>query len=152
MSTAPELPDLHIDERDDVVDDGEPSTTSRIVTAVITLVLGAVYGTVGTVAHTLTVTPFGILIPYGLILGLIGTLALLVGLRLVIAERLPSVAAGIGLVGTVALFSFSSPGGSILISQGLPGLIWLFGVPLIAAVVLAWPRVPQRSLVAERSA
>ncbi|QPZ40213.1 hypothetical protein HCR76_06180 [Paramicrobacterium chengjingii] len=119
---------------------------SRIVTAVITLVLGAVYGTVGTVAHTLSVKPLGIPIPYGLVLGLIGTLALLIGLRLVITERLPSVAAGVGLVGTVALFSFSSPGGSILISQGLPGLIWLFGVPLIAAVVLAWPRVPQRSI------
>lgn len=140
------MPDLESTDREDALDDGEPSAISRIVTAVITLVLGAVYGTVGTVAHTLTVKPLGISLPYGLVLGLIGTLALLIGLRLVIAERLPSVAAGVGLVGTVALFSFSSPGGSILISQGLPGLIWLFGVPLIAAVVLAWPRVPQRSI------
>lgn len=145
VSTEPqwEIPDNA--ETPDAAMRDEPSTASRIITAVITLVLGVVYGTVGTVAHTLSVSPFGFPLPYGLVLGLLGVLALLVGLRLVIAERMPSVAAGIGVVGIVALFSFSSPGGSVLITQGVVGLVWLFGVPLLAAVVLAWPRLPERS-------
>ncbi|GAB2512466.1 hypothetical protein [Paramicrobacterium agarici] len=146
MSTAPEWqhPDAHDDA--DAPVGGEPSTLSRIVTALITLVLGVVYGIVGTVGHTLTLTPLGITIPYGLVLGLIGVLALLLGLRLVIAERLPSIAAGIGIVGIVALFSLPSPGGSVLITQSVLGLVWLFGVPLVAAIVLAWPRLPERNL------
>ncbi len=123
----------------------QPSPVSRGVTAAITFVLGAVYGTVGTVTHTLTFSLFGVPVPHGLVLGLIGLLALLVGLRLVVSERLPAVTAGVAAVAMVVLFSFQSPGGSVLITQGILGMIWLFGVPLIVAAVLAWPRLPARS-------
>lgn len=123
----------------------EPSLSARIGSGLLTFVLGVVYGTVGTVAHPLSVVVLGVPVPYGLVLALIGALALLLGLRLVLEERTAVFTSALGLVGTVVLFSFKSAGGSVLIAQGLVGMIWLFAVPLIAALVLAWPRMPQQS-------
>ncbi|WP_143034075.1 hypothetical protein [Paramicrobacterium humi] len=119
-----------------------PGAGQRVGTAVLTFVLGLVYGTVGTVAHPAKVTLLGVPIPYGLVLALLGVLALLLGLRLVLADRLPVLSAAVGLVGIVVLFSFRSVGGSVLIAQGIVGMVWLFVVPLVAALVLAWPRMP----------
>lgn len=124
--------------------DDRPSVASRIVSVVLALIVGVVYGTVGTVAHPLSITIASIVIPWGLVLSLVGVSALLVGFRLVLGERLAVIAAAVGIVGIVALFSLESTGGSVLIQQGVSGLVWVLGPALIAALVIFFPSLPAR--------
>lgn len=127
--------------------EGGSSTLARAVGAVLSLLVGAIYGAVGTVAHTNTLRIAGAEIPFGLVLALIGALALLVGFRLVFDDRLPVLCTAAGMVGIIALFSIASRGGSVLIPQGVPGLVWTVVPVLIATVVVAWPKLPPRPLV-----
>ena len=62
---------------------------SRIVSAILLVLAGAVFGAIGTIAHQYSVT-WGIPIPLGLIGSLLAFTALLVGLRLLGHSRLPA--------------------------------------------------------------
>lgn len=133
------------DDREMDDEDLRPSVGSRIVSVVLALVVGLVYGAVGTVAHPLSVTVLSVTIPWGLIVSLIGVLALFVGFRLVLGERLAVIAAAVGVVGIVALFSLESAGGSVLIQEGTPGLVWVLAPALLGALVVFWPSLPTRT-------
>jgi hypothetical protein len=133
------------------VNDAEPTTDrndggtgARITGAVLSLLVGAIYGTVGTVAHQNVVRIGEAALPVGLVLALVGALALLVGFRLLFTSRLSVLCAAIGLVGMIALFSIASAGGSVLIPEGVTGLVWTVVPVLLATVVVAWPRMPHR--------
>jgi hypothetical protein len=115
------------------------------VTFVLGLLVGVVYGAVGTVAHPLAVSIGSLSLPYGLVVGLVGVLGLFVGFRLVVGGRLAAVGAAVGVVGIVSLFSLESIGGSILIREGLAGSVWLVGPALLGALVIAWPSLPARA-------
>jgi hypothetical protein len=117
---------------------------SRLPGALLSLLVGAIYGTVGTVAHQNVLRLGEAAIPVGLVFALIGSLGLLVGFRLLFNDRVPVLFAAIGMVGMIALFSVASAGGSILIPQGVAGLVWTVAPVLVATVVIAWPRIPQR--------
>lgn len=120
---------------------GEEITAGgRVFGWVLALVIGAIFGTVGTVAHQITVTIFGAALPVGLVLGLIGMAALFVGVRLLLEDRVATVLSAVGVVGMIVLFSFRSAGGSVLIPQGLTGIVWSVVPALIAVVVISWPR------------
>jgi hypothetical protein len=123
-------------------EDARPSAASRAVSIVLAFVVGVVYGAVGTVAHPLSITIASVTVPWGLILAVVGVLALFVGFRLVLGERLAVVAAAVGVVGIVALFSLESAGGSVLIPQSSTGLIWVLAPALLAALVIFWPSLP----------
>ena len=125
--------------------DGKTPAGPRIAAAALSLVVGAIYGAVGTVAHQDVVRIGDLSLPVALVLALLGALALLVGFRLLFADRLAVLCVALGMVGTIALFSIASAGGSVLIPQGVPGLVWTVGPVLLATVVVAWPRMPQRS-------
>lgn len=124
---------------------------SRIVSAVLLVLAGAVFGAIGTVAHQLTVT-WGVTVPLGLIVALLAYTALLVGLRLLGQSRLPALLAALGAIAVVLLFTQQSAGGSVLIPNNLLGQVWLVGPILIAAVVIAWPDVRGRRTSASTSA
>jgi len=124
---------------------------SRIVSAVLLVLAGAVFGAIGTVAHQLTVT-WGVTVPLGLIGALLAYTALLVGLRLLGQSRLPALLAALGAIAVVLLFTQQSAGGSVLIPNNLLGQVWLVGPILIAAVVIAWPDVRGRRTSASTSA
>lgn len=113
---------------------------SRIVSAVLLVLAGAVFGAIGTVAHQVTVT-WGVPLPLGLIGALLAYTALLVGLRLLGHSRLPALLAALGGIAVVLLFTQQSAGGSVLIPNNLLGQVWLVAPILIAAVVIAWPDV-----------
>lgn len=130
--------------------DGGPSHGPRIGGAVFSILIGAIYGTIGTVAHQNIVRVGEAALPVGLVLALVGALALLIGFRLLFEDRLPVLCAAVGMVGMIALFSVASAGGSILIPQGVPGLVWTVVPVLMATVVVAWPRMPQRPLPERR--
>lgn len=123
---------------------------SRIVSAVLLVLAGAVFGAIGTVAHQLTVT-WGVPVPLGLLGSLLAFTALLVGLRLLGHSRLPALLAALGAIAVVLLFTQQSAGGSVLIPNNLLGQIWLVAPILIAAVVVAWPDVRGRRTAATAS-
>ena len=127
-----------------------PSAGSRALSCVLALLVGAVFGAVGTVAHQSTLNLGMFRLPFGLPLALLGVIALLVGFRLLFVDRLIVLLAAIGVVGVIALFSIPSPGGAVLIPQGLAGIVWTIGPVLLATVVVAWPRLPDRSATPDR--
>ncbi len=111
---------------------------SRIVSAVLLVLAGALFGVIGTIAHQTTVT-WGVPIPLGLIGALAAYAALLIGLRLLGHSRVPALLAALGAIAAILLFTQQSAGGSVLIPNNLAGQIWLVGPIVIAAIVLAWP-------------
>lgn len=126
-------------------DDLPPSTPlARLLAAAAALLVGAVFGLLGTIAHQ-SVLRFGpVTIPIGLILALVAVSALLVGLRLVLGDRMVVLACAIGTLGTIFLLSLRSTGGSVLVPAGLPGTLWTIVPALVATFVLAWPKLPAK--------
>jgi hypothetical protein len=116
---------------------------ARIGTWIIALLVGAVYGVAGTIAHAYTLGWF----PLGLLLALIGSGALVLAVRALTADRWAALASGIGLVLTVVLFSGRGPGGSIVVPDGTLdmlgpvnlGVVWTFALPVLVAVIVLWP-------------
>lgn len=121
-----------------------PSTANRIGAAVLGFVVGVIFAGMGTVAHQSTAQLGPLEIPWGLILGLLGITALLVGLRLVLHDRVTVLFTALGMLLTIFVLSLRSTGGSVLIPEGALGLAWTMGPAIIAAIVIAWPRLPAR--------
>jgi hypothetical protein len=115
----------------------------RVITWIVAFVAGAVYGVAGTIAHAYRIGP----VPIGLILALIGSGALLVAIRLLTRDRWAALACGLGLLIAILVFSGPGPGGSVIVPSGKLdqlgpvnlGMVWTIAVPLMAAVVVAWP-------------
>lgn len=121
------------------------------MTWILALAVGLVYGVAGTVAQAFLLGP----IPLGLLLAVIGVTALLIAMRLLTADRWAALAAGLGVMVAALVFSGAGPGGSVIVpappaGEFSPGLVWTIAVPLIVAVVVAWPDLsrlpsPERS-------
>ncbi|MCU1635152.1 MAG: hypothetical protein JWQ68_391, partial [Cryobacterium sp.] len=120
------------------------AASTRLITAGVGLAAGALIGVLGTVAHQSTLAIGEAVLPAGLILALAAAAALLVGLRLVLHDRFIVLACAMGMLGVIFLLSLRSVGGSVLIPEGLPGLAWTTVPTLVAALVVAWPRLPAR--------
>ncbi|HEU4807391.1 MAG TPA: PIG-L family deacetylase, partial [Homoserinimonas sp.] len=151
LSSGPSIP-IPVEESYRRVDGSEPdppfhqqSLPARAVACAVALVLGLGVGLLGTVTHPSTTTVAGVSIPAGLIAAMIVVVAMMVGLRLVFGSRAPATFAALGLVTVLLVFAQAGPGGSVLIPANLPGYVWTFGVPLIAALVIVWPRLPPRA-------
>jgi hypothetical protein len=119
------------------------SLGSRLVGYLLALVVGAAYGAIGTVAHVNSISVFGVSVPLGLMIAVIGAGALLIGLRLVFDDRIAALCAAVGMVGMIALFTLPSAGGTVLI-PGIVGVVWTLTTVLIATLVAVWPKLPPR--------
>lgn len=106
--------------------------------------MGLLVGSVTTVVHQNMVTIAGVDIPWGLVLSVIAVTGFLIGLRIVVQDRLVVLFAALGIVGMVFLLSQRSTGGSVLIPNNLWGSIWAIAPTLIATVIVAWPKLPER--------
>ena len=111
------------------------SVPIRNVTWIVALVVGAVYGLAGTIAHTFTVGWF----PLGLILAIIGSAALLLAVRLLTSDRWATLATGIGMMVATLLFSGRGPGGSVIVPDSSLGIVWTISVPILIAIVVGLP-------------
>lgn len=120
-----------------------PAST-RLLLSAGGFVMGLLVGSITTVVHQSVVTVAGIDVPWGLILGLIVVIGFLVGLRIVAEDRLVVLCAALGLVGMVFLLSLESTGGSVLVPNNTWGTIWAIAPTLIATIVVAWPKLPER--------
>jgi N-acetyl-1-D-myo-inositol-2-amino-2-deoxy-alpha-D-glucopyranoside deacetylase len=108
---------------------------TKVATCVLAFFVGGVIGAVGTANHQIAFATVSLLISAGL----------LVGLRLLFGTRTVAAFAALGLLLVVGAFSLNGPGGSVLIQANAAGLIWTYALPLIALVVLAWPRARRHS-------
>ncbi|GAA1470212.1 DUF6113 family protein [Microbacterium thalassium] len=111
------------------------SSWARFATWAVSLIVGAVYGVAGTIAHSYEIGWF----PLGLILAAIGCAALLMAVRLLAADRWAALAAGLGMMGTTLMFSGEGPGGSVVVPQNTIAMVWTLLVPLLVVVTVAWP-------------
>ena len=115
---------------------------ARIVTWILALGAGAVFGVAGTITHAYRAGS----IPIGLALACVGCAALLVAVRLLIEDRGAVWSCGLGMIGAMALFSGRGPGGSVVVPQAAEGefpygIAWMGLLTLIVVIVAAWPRI-----------
>lgn len=108
---------------------------------ILAIAAGATVGALGTVNHQ-----FGLLVgeePWaiGVVLSLLLAGLLLAGLRLVTRGRWLALLAGGAMVAVVALMATLSPGGSVLVPNNPAGVAWVYGVPILVAIIIGWPRV-----------
>lgn len=113
---------------------------ARIGTWLVALIVGVVYGVAGTIAQAFAVGWF----PLGLVIAIVGSAALVVAVRLLTGDRWAALAVGLGIMLATLVFSGQGPGGSVVVPQveGAafnPGIVWTISVPLVVAVVVAWP-------------
>jgi hypothetical protein len=118
---------------------------SMIASWVLALLVGGLIGSITTVIHQSSVSVLGIDLPWGLVLSLATVAAYLLGLRLVRGERVSVIFGALGILISVFLFSQRSTGGSVLVPDNLAGSIWAIAPTLIATVIVAWPKLPERS-------
>jgi hypothetical protein len=125
----------------------------RVGSWVVALLLGVVFGMLGTVVNQATISVFGWFdLPIGLVMGCLASILLLLGLRLILTTRTLALLAAVGLVGIVVALTLQSPGGSVLIPANVYGYVWTFAPTVISLVVLAWPRRPLTRTADPRSA
>ena len=122
----------------------EQHPAARFVAAVLGGVIGVALGALLTVYNQFTVRIAGQDIWVGAIAAAVIVAAALVGLRLAFATRIVPALAAAGLVAIVGLFLFPSGGGTQLIQQKGPGLLWEFVPIVVAIVVIAWPQAARR--------
>jgi hypothetical protein len=117
---------------------------SNIASWVLALLVGALVGSVTTVIHQSSILVLGIDIPWGLVASLGTVAAYLLGLRLVRGERVSVIFGALGVLISVYIFSQRSTGGSVLVPNNLAGSIWAIAPTLIATIIVAWPKLPER--------
>jgi hypothetical protein len=118
---------------------------ARIGTWIIAFAVGVVYGVAGTIAHTFMLGFF----PLGLVLGIVGCGAFLLAVRLLTSDRWAALGTGLGMMLATLVFSGRGPGGSVIVPESGAGVVWTVAVPLLVAVVVAWPDrmpAPQREV------
>jgi len=101
------------------------------------MLVGAVYGTAGTIAHSLMWGP----VPTGLIVGAIACAALLVAVRTLTHDRGAAVATAIGMIAMLLIISGEGPGGSVIVPNTPIGQVWIYLICGVALLVIAWPNL-----------
>jgi N-acetyl-1-D-myo-inositol-2-amino-2-deoxy-alpha-D-glucopyranoside deacetylase len=130
----------------------DSSLPTRVATLALAFLIGALTGTLLTVAHQASVLIGTVLLPWGIIAAVVITAALLSGFRIVFETRMVSGFGALGLLGAASLLALQSPGGSILVPANTAGYVWTFAPVIIATVVLAWPRVVPAPQLVHRAA
>ena len=115
-------------------------TLTRVGTWIVAVLVGGVYGVAGTIGQAAAWGWF----PVGLVVALLGAAAIVAAVRLLTGDRWAALATGLGIMVATLVFSGKGPGGSVIVPQPAEGelsagLVWTIAVPIIAAVVVAWP-------------
>lgn len=108
---------------------------SRLGTWLVALLVGIVYGVAGTIAHAFEIGWF----PLGLILAVVGIVAMLAAVRLLTMDRWAALSCGMGMMLAALVFSGRGPGGSVIVPETPLATVWTLAIPLVVALVVAWP-------------
>lgn len=120
-------------------------TLSRAGTWLVALIVGAVYGVAGTIGQAAHWGWF----PVGLIVALVGVTAIVVAVRVLTSDRWSTLATAMGAMLATLVFSGAGPGGSVVVpappeGELSTGIVWTIAVPVVAAIVVAWPSMAPR--------
>jgi uncharacterized membrane protein len=116
---------------------------ARTVIALLALLVGAAIGTIATFAHAA-------LPPWALLAGLAIVAAYVLGARLAFDERMPGVAAAVGVVAAVVLIAVAPVDAVVIDPEQSLAIVWLVAAPLVAAAAVLWP-LPRRPEAASES-
>lgn len=119
----------------------DQSRPVKIFGCVAALLVGVLVGGICVVDHQFAPIIAGSPRPIGIVVAMLVIIALLVGVRIVFTGRAVVGFLGIGLLGTIALFSAESAGGSVLIRANPAGYLLTYGPLVMTIIVLAWPKV-----------
>lgn len=125
-------------------------TLSRMGTWIVALVVGAVYGVAGTIGQAASWGWF----PIGLVIASVGAAAIISAVRLLTGDRWSALATGMGAMLATLVFSGRGPGGSVVVPAPVDGalstgIVWTLLVPLVTAIVVAWPVTARREPASE---
>ena len=133
-------------EGDDVVPFAEQHIAARIFALAVAFIIGIATGALFSVYCLSTVTILGQPVWGAAIVGGAVVAAILVGFRLAFGTRMVALAAAVGMIVIVGLFTVTSAGGSVIVptiaTNGAingAGTTWAVLPTLMAFVVLAWP-------------
>jgi N-acetyl-1-D-myo-inositol-2-amino-2-deoxy-alpha-D-glucopyranoside deacetylase len=119
--------------------DPEPlGVGATLLSSLFGLLVGTVVGVITTFTHRQVP-------PWGLVVGLLVVLALVLGFRLVFDSRIVGAAAAIGVIAASAVLALPGAGGTAMAVTDLPGWIWALGPAILSAIALLWPRPRARS-------
>ncbi len=121
-------------------------TVSTVIAGIFAALVGILVGTITTFTHRESVAIGTAHVPWGLIVGYLIVIALVLGFRLVFASRLIGAAAAFGAILASAVLALPGAGGSVLVVNDAIGYLWAFGPLVLSAAVLAWPRPGARGL------
>lgn len=106
----------------------------KVTSCILAAFIGSILGAVGTLHYQIAASA----------VSLTAVAALLIGLRLLFRSRIVALCAAIGVLIIVGLFSMESAGGSVIVGTDTAGYVWTLGVPVLALIVLVWPRRHRR--------
>ena len=112
------------------------------VAAVIALLAGLLVGVVGSLEHRWEPGP----VPLGLLLGLVGTFAVVVAGGVLVGRRSGAAAALLGWLAATVVLSMSGPGSDVVLPADGSGYAWLFGGAVAAGLGL----LPDHAALARR--
>lgn len=115
--------------------------TSKISTSVLALVLGGATGLLMTAAHQSTIVIGTVPVPWGIVVALVSSIALVAGFRMAFDTRVLPALAAFGLLVVAGILASPTRGGSVVVPANLVGVLWTFVPPAVAFIVLAWPRI-----------
>lgn len=112
-----------------------PTLVIRSVTWLVCALVGFVYAAAGTISHSFRSAG----LPVGLVIAMVGVAGMFIAVRILLQDRWAALAAALGAMASTLMLSGEGPGGSVLVTQSILGVVWTLWVPLVAAVVVAWP-------------
>ena len=119
----------------------DQTTATKVIAAVAVVVLGALLGTLMTAVHQSSLTVAGVALPWGVVVALAATAALIVGARLLSGTRWLTALAALAVMGMSGYLALPTVGGSVVVPDNLVGYLWTYGPPVITLFTLAWPTV-----------
>jgi len=119
----------------------DQTVATKVVAAVAVVVLGGLVGTLMTAVQQSNVVVFDVAVPWGLVVALAATAALIVGVRMLSGTRWLTVLAALGVVAMAGYLAWPTVGGSVVVPDNIVGKVWSYGPPVITLFALAWPTV-----------
>lgn len=112
---------------------------NRVLGAIGWFVLGALYGFAATLGHSARAQVGQLTVPWGLLVSLTGSFALLVSVRLLAKWRMSATFVALGLITSVSVLATGLGNSSVLIADSITGLVWLFSPVVAMLLVVLWP-------------
>jgi N-acetyl-1-D-myo-inositol-2-amino-2-deoxy-alpha-D-glucopyranoside deacetylase len=124
---------------------------TKVLVSLVFLALGALVGLLMTAVHQADVVVAGVALPWGLVLGLVATVGLVVGSRVLTGTRYIPALVAVGLMGMTAFLASPTRGGSVIVAANPAGYIWTFAPAVITLVALAWPNLARDRAVTAKA-